>query len=499
MKKNVIFKKYLPKPEYVFLLVMIIVGSTYALLVPAGGGPDEQSHIARSYAVAHGDFVAQEIGVQGDFVSPQAPYSNSDLVLYGSNVDKGLIDVSYDNIVRTQSKEKYSWQFPTWTDAASGTDKRVGRELTSAVYSNAAVNSPLVYSPYALGYWVGKVFTDNAYAVIIVMRLMGLVLSSLIVFASIKIVPFGKWVIVAIALTPIMIAEFSLVTADSLTFAVCIAFLACLLSFIASDHARSKSWISLGLTSVALGTVKLSYVPLVGLLVLIPIIDKGYWNKQAITKLGIILFFTASLFFVWYWKIRNINTGAMFGGHAFPSAQKTYIVNHLGVTLKIFIKRFLDMNMFSINDFGVIGIHNEYKNIAWVSILGIIYAVLYKDKRENIPKGLRKNSGFFFLVATGIFILISLLIILAIYLQFNAPGSTYISGVQSRYFTPILALLLIPAVVLTAPASYDQDISVRSSAVPIEQENGYLSCWIIVVLQIFMGVLDCFVLIHSLY
>lgn len=48
----------------------------------------------------------------------------------------------------------------------------------------------------------------------------------------------------------------------------------------------------------------------------------------------------------------------------------------------------------------------------------------------------------FVLLYLAIFVLIST----ALYLQFTPPGAPFIAGVQSRYFSPILPLLLLSVI-----------------------------------------------------
>lgn len=500
MKKNLIFKKYLSRPEYVFLLIMIIVGSVYALLIPAGGGPDESSHLARAYAIAHGNLTANAIETRKDTDSSNIQHDYSETVLYGGLIDKGLVNVAASNTHSLQKQDKYVWTFPTWKDKNSDSSERVGRGKTEVAYSNAAVNFPLVYSPHALGYWAARLFTDNAYAIIVLMRFFGLISATILIFFSIKVIPFGKWLTTAVSLSPIVIAEFSTITADSITYAICVAFIAFLMKLLCSHPLMNrKRWLIMACLSIALACIKLAYVPLLGLLVLLPILHTEFRQKQALIKLAIIAAATSTVFLSWYLKISQINTGAMFGSVAYPSEQKFFIMSHPAYFLKLLMKQFLNTNIFSISDFGVVGLHNTmFANIGWISMIGLIFAFACKDSREKISGNLQQRAGIFYLISAGIFVVISALIGIALYLQYTAPGFNEIQGVQSRYYSPVLLLILLPALVLFFPRQVNSSED-RSSGNSYSEKNDLIGNWATTGLQVVMGMVDCVVLAYSLY
>lgn len=89
-------------------------------------------------------------------------------------------------------------------------------EETFVVFSNTAINNSLAYCPYMLGYWVGSTITQNAYAIIAIMRLFGVALFCAAAFQSIKIAPFGKWMFLFVLLLPNTLASVSTVTADAM-------------------------------------------------------------------------------------------------------------------------------------------------------------------------------------------------------------------------------------------------------------------------------------------
>lgn len=80
----------------------------------------------------------------------------------------------------------------------------IGESEQVEAFSNTAVNSPIVYIPYVIGCCVGKLCTNNAYAIILVMRMFGSLCYSIIVFLCICFIRMRMvtlcWILVVLVL-----------------------------------------------------------------------------------------------------------------------------------------------------------------------------------------------------------------------------------------------------------------------------------------------------------
>lgn len=442
------------KPEWCFLIIALVLGSCFALLVPAGGGADEPNHIARAVSIAHGNMLADKIPDRVGYTSPKDT-EGIDSALYGGVVDSALTEVAWHNMVVFHSgKEKGdgqpTYKFPTWTTSGMMSQRNVGESSHVEAFSNAAVNSPFVYLPFVLGYWIARLFTSNAYAIILIMRMFGLIASSIIVFLCIKFIPVGKWILASISLMPTMIIFNSVVTADTLTYAMCVAFIAVVLRCMCKSQLLSRfDWTLLCLTSISLAFVKLSYVPLVLLLILIPICNQYVRGRLNLLALAGICVVVGVFFIGWYLAVSSINTGAMFNVGASPTLQKRYIFSHLTTYMGLLIKQFVGQNFFSLGVAGTLDLHGHYAFTGWITVCVLICSVLLVDSREYSWNILRKSAIWccllFLLVSAFVFGLVET----ALYLQFSAVGANDIAGVQSRYFLPILPLLVLAIVIMT--------------------------------------------------
>ena len=181
------------KPEYCFLLFALVIGLSFALLIPAGAGADEPNHIARAASISQGNIVADKITDHLGYTST-LDTEKKDAVLYGGVVDNALTDTAWNNMVKFHTGKKSDggqakYSFPTWKTPGIVNNLTLGEGSHVEAFSNAAVNSPLVYLPFIVGYWFACLFTHNAYAVIIVMRIFGLFFFCAAIFWCIKKIP----------------------------------------------------------------------------------------------------------------------------------------------------------------------------------------------------------------------------------------------------------------------------------------------------------------------
>lgn len=448
--KNLSFLRNACKPEWVFLIITLLVGSCFAILVPAGGGADEPNHIARVESLARGNIVADRIPDRTGYTSPLNE-EKKDAWLYGGVVDSAFMDVAWSNMYSFHGPKNGGGQtiynFPTWDTPEVISNATIGESEQVEAFSNTAVNSPIVYIPYVIGYYVGKIFTNNAYAIILVMRMFGLLCYSIIIFVCIRYIPIGKWVIATVSLIPAVYVFMSCVTADTMTFVMCIAFIAVVLHCsILNRELKRKEWILLSLVTVGMALVKLSYLPVLMLLALIPLANTAM-RKRSMMLRGIALACVSCIIFLcWYLVISHINTGAMFNVGASPTLQKEIIFNNPFQFMKLLFKQFAEQNYFSFGIFGTLDLHTHNGYSGWCGVLAICLSLLIQDEREKqVAVSVRDRMCAIALLLLS-FIAVFILVETALYLQFSAVGANSIAGVQTRYFLPVLPMLLLPLI-----------------------------------------------------
>lgn len=511
MKKHVeisrhhILRRWL-RPEHTFLIFFLLMGLPAALLIPAGGGLDEPSHVARVDQLSHGQIMSDAVGTSNGVAVEDAAMGD---ILYGGSVDKGLVETADKNLKTYQAPNTVedAYSFPTWTSTSLSSTEVYGSAQMFYVFSNTAVYSLVSYVPQVIALIIGRLFISNAYALIVLMRVAGLLFIALVIFLCIRVIPIGKWTMTFIGLLPSFVISNAQVTADTMTDAVMFVFITCILIFLSRGAEASRdNWSVLIISVLMLGLVKVSYLPVVVLLGVVPLIRTDM--RKYIGRLVLIVIGAIAVFLVWYEMIGSINTGAMFATGANPEAQLCFVIQHPLHFLRLLASLFATTNILSLTSTGVITAIPSAKVIPywWIEAVLLCFSASMEDQRER-PFSLSNRGVFLFLASCAIiFILVFAVIGLALYLQFNSIESATISGVQPRYFIPILPILLLPITVYIRWYWSNEISGNRTNRV--DGEQGYLcaqqsknavASMIVTVMYLFVSVGVVFVLFINLF
>lgn len=433
-------------PWVVFSVLFTLSGVTSALMLPAGAGMDEPSHVNRTMQVTVGQFLPVKVD-QGLIDPETSTYANEEETLYGGVVDEGVADQAIHGMREFQLKQEH-YSFPAWNDTRLNMNLKFGISTGQRVFSNTVVNNPILYVPQALAFSLATMITDSAYWSIIAMRLAGILFIVLAGSFAIYLIPFGKWVLSSILLLPGTIMINSMVTADTVTTGVAVIFFAMVIRALNNDKINNWEWTILGVSGLLLGTVKMTYVPLLGLLLLLPILKAEYRTQKTLLKLSSIILCTSVLLLTWFFVVKNINTGAMYSREVFPPRQTEFLASNLPVFLKALFTQIISQNYFLFGDFGVLNVHGIIST-SGAGILLLIVVSMIITACEPKSSILVHHGWLLLLTCVSIFIVIFTLVGYALYTQFTPVGNSQILGIQSRYFIPVLPLFLVPFVVLS--------------------------------------------------
>lgn len=394
--------------EKKFLFLAIPIFIIYFIVIPPNSGHDEELHWYRIFEITEGGFVSDIENDSTGYILPEG----IDLNL------PWLEEFEYSDIINNKDIIDY--------------DKTI-----FMANGTMAVYSPVQYLPQTVGVFVSKQFTDRPLVIYYIGRLFNLVSCLILLYLSIKIIPYFKKVLFLLAFIPIAIEGFTTLSGDGMLIAVSYLFIAYVLKQLeTSDKLKLKNYIIIMLLGSFIAFSKIVYIPLVALLLLLP--GTKFKNKKdKIIKLSII--FTVLLGFNVLWtSIANHYLAAYTQGKS--SFQiKTILQNPLGY-FRIFIYSLEKDGLNLIEQvFAKYLLCGEvYQNYTFVPLLlGIVSVVLaLNDKRG---KRSVKNT----IVMSLICIVIIALIFASLYIQWINIGSEYIYGVQGRYFLAIMPLVLL--------------------------------------------------------
>ena len=234
------------RPELFFSILILVIGMVLLLITPAGANFDEDTYMARIWEMALGHVIPNSY-----LDSPERLPSGFYTISYRRNINLPAIDLEIlkqqlklkidDNDLMTyQTRAKY---FPTLFMVQAAVMRFFGPHM----------RYPILVLYYLL-------------------RFSYLLIYCLLIFITIKLLPFGKWAFGTLSVLPMCLIQAAAVTADSLIFGISFLFIAWVLRLAVSekDFFSKKELAVLCLLILALGTLKPNAIFLLPLLIIIP-------------------------------------------------------------------------------------------------------------------------------------------------------------------------------------------------------------------------------------
>ena len=412
---SIIYYKKGMKIENIFLMVAPLTCIFFLVTMPTFKNHDEYYHWLKAYEVSQGTLMTpQEDGVQG------------------SMMPEGVSKV-----------------FPTdWTTL----DYQTMKELLGVKLNEdnkgilnpetAAVYSFVQYIPQATGIALARLVTDNVYLITYGGRIVNMIFALLVLYFAIKLMPFGKKLLLIPAMIPIAIEGFTSLSPDAMTISVAFFYIAYILHLAFGDKEQLgiKEKAILLISSIVIALCKIVYIPLVGLILIIPKEKfKKQGNKNKILNFCVIAGIAVIINLIWL-AISSRYLSTFREGDSkiqvLLALQNPilYIQNVL-YTFNLNGSNYL-LSLFGA-DLGWGELIKLYSIVPY-AFLGIYLFTAITDN-ELKDKFKRYQIVWISLVVLAIVGLI----FTSLYVQWTTVGQTSIAGIQGRYFLPILPLVML--------------------------------------------------------
>lgn len=255
-----------------YLGIALVFGAIFLVALPPGASPDERSHLLRVVTIADGWWVPpRHLGVQP-----------------GYELDKCLSD--YLVTMQLLGRDVWAPRFETPRDCSGRMDARevfLGGIIPMERYS------PVPYLPAVVGYRVGSVvggFSGGVYGARLVQFLSALALFAV----AIRVVPWGKPYLTAVALLPTVIEVMAGISGDAVTIGA--AFLSCALVLRSVGRAlrlgqrtTTGELLSISGLFLVLALCKSVYLPMVFLSAILPTAAFGSLRRRIVWVVGSIV------------------------------------------------------------------------------------------------------------------------------------------------------------------------------------------------------------------
>ena len=414
MLKKFKLKQFLRSPEYIFLGISLFFGTLSALLVPQLSVTDEHMHYMRAYSISELHFKTT--------------------------------DCTYPKKVAERFRSINTGDFRSHYKQTVQLDERT--QPTDRSCGSAAGYAPVLHIPQAIGIALAKAIHPSNGLMILFGRLANVVVYSLILFLVIRYARIGKWPLVVIGALPIMIHLAGSLSSDALNNAFVIAFITYALSLFVQKTRISTSQLGIlvGLT-LLISFTKLPNLLLLALLVAIPkdtlqvVIASRKIHKYWVIALCAL----TAMLSVYIWQkiaaLGVLNSEVENPLHSAPwyfvtILFNTYVNPLIGYT-NVVAEGMIDQ--FSAFRYSL---PNFLEFTIWTT-LGV--ALLYQWKETSVS---RRQSTLIAVFAACILALLVGAISYGLYSAWAiqpfrfGPSAEYADGVQGRYFTAFLALLI---------------------------------------------------------
>jgi len=407
--------------EYVYLAVALIWGVALVVVMPPFQVPDEPAHFYRAWGLAQGQILPPR-----DFKEalPENVWALQAAFPIGSIGDPA--------------------PYPNYSP--SKVADLLGERISShTVHPVSAIPSqnPLAYVPQAFGVEIARLTGFSPLGSFYLARLFNLLAAVALVFFAIRMAPFGKVMLLIVALFPVTISEMASTSPDALMISGAFFFTGLMLNLSDRTTTRDRQMVAVLAAAALLLAIKPGYFPLVALLFLLrprcfPSARRYVaWMSGII---GVVLVVAALMVFTAPKAPADL-TAVL--GPAAPGADAVAQMRHVFSDPFGFVAVVL-------RTFGASGITYGYWMVGllgWLTIyvsqtavlLMLFLIVCFIGGFEGEPLvGLRRR---WVLLLTWAATMAS--VCLAIYAGLNVVGGATVLGIQGRYLTPMLPLLLL--------------------------------------------------------
>lgn len=427
------FKKDI-RPERIFLITVPVVALFFIIAMPTFKNHDELFHWYRVYEVSTGHLIERTSGTE---------------------MPESVRQIATDD----------------WTSINYGTIKNelgtdLNKQETNKIYSETdAVYSFVQYIPQAIGAFICRIIVQKPMLIAYAARLFNLIFATIMLYWAIKLIPFGKKILLACAYIPIAIEGFASLSPDTMTISIAFLFIAYVLKLAFDEKSKvGKKEISLlSIMALVIALSKIVYIPLVGLMFIIPKEKfKNKTNKNKIIVLSIICVVAVAVNLIWL-KVASTYLQNFREGDS--SYQVKYVlqnpINYMNTMLHTANTN--AENYLRTTFGGDLGWGELTKLNALVPYVIALIFMGTTILDNSIKEKFKKHQKVIILLIT---LAILGLIFTSLYVQWTSVKATSIAGIQGRYFIPILPLIgIVIGSIIKTKSNYDENKFIKTIAI----------------------------------
>lgn len=406
------------KPHQIFVIAGTCMALCYAFLIPPGAVPDEMDHIETTYYYSN-----KLLGIE-------EPDEKS---IYVRKTDKEAIS----ELQTTPNLKEYNYFILNITHRSDDT------ELVK-IDGTKGTDNWLLYIPAILGVTAGRLMGLNGITTLYAGRFFMMFVYLVFAFLAIRKVPVGKAAMFVIVLSPMFIQQSCSYSYDALPIELTTLFVAELFSVLYEDRKiKKRDIIVLAALAFVIASCKAgTYIPECLLLFLIP--KDKFENPKQCKRMRIGFLVVMLLGFLinsipYLMMVLGI-TEATTELQQYSDSLNCYTVSDVlfnpGNTVRVLITTFLQFSDFYFEGSfaGPLGWLNISISPIWAYLMAglmLLGVITVKNEPEYVTKKQRIWIALALLATLA-------MVTAAMFVSWTGKGNTTVSGIQGRYFTPLL-------------------------------------------------------------
>lgn len=423
-------------PKFLFPATVVALGLLYMVVLPPFSAPDEPLHFVSAYQLSSAMMGKQSMADE-EFAKTATEWEKECLE-HGGRVlvreedgQKG----PYPKVNR-DSYQRVLENFFTM-DHSQGVTVR---------YEAPMRTTPVVYFPQAVGITVARVLHLGYIPLILMGRLFNLLTFAALAYFAARVMPFKKEMIMAVSLLPMTLHLAASLSYDAVLIGLSMAFIGwCFHLAYEKEQVEIKDVVVLAVILVLLEPCKIVYLPLTGICLLIPAAKFGSKKRYWISVVSVICVMALSVFLVnhvvlsvWVTDTENVISWEGSAGYTFGE-----LITHPYDTFMIYYETLVTQFDYYLTTMlgGYLGYLDPQLNVPQFGLFFLWVALLLSSvhkEGERIPV----KCGQKVWIAVLVFISVCA-VLFSMLLGWTPRNLTYITGIQGRYFLPILPFALV--------------------------------------------------------
>lgn len=423
------------RAEICAFFAVLVLGGMYMLVLPPLSAPDEVAHFASAYAISN-----QMLGMERTDEYGFVLMRQEDEFL--QNVEQVTGDEARESLGRTLTEDTWQRILDRMEPVFVSDEQKV---MVSSV-SGQNHTTPVSYLAPAVGITVARLLGVNCIVLAFMGRLFNLLFYAVMVYLSVKVLPFGKMVIFGVSVLPMALHLAASYSYDTFLMGMCFFFGSyCLHLAYAKSVVEWKDIALLAVMAAAFGPCKMVYAVMMGFALLIPVKKFGDWKKWGVSAAAVLMAFCVAMVLVNRATITNyaVSTDTYVEWAEEPAYSFSLILHNPMMYVRVMYDSFVHlcdewaMQLFG----GMLGNLDPVLSVPFLVIVGMGACLVVLSLRNAGEALSMKGWQKFWICFLAFGCLVGLMT--AMLIAWTPLSSQVVEGVQGRYLLPVVPFVLM--------------------------------------------------------